>query len=162
MKLRLTILFTAVLAVIVLMVNYTKSSHEEIFTVDNTRVFNEFRMTIDTKRNGEKMLKDYDSNIGMLTMQYNAAKEERIKQQIFEQLSQQKDDYQRFSMTYTNEATVKIWQRINEYIKEYAKIKNARMILGSSGNGAVFYSEGQQDITQDVLNFINQKYEGSN
>ncbi|MBQ0740892.1 hypothetical protein J9332_42125, partial [Aquimarina celericrescens] len=55
----------------------------------------------------------------------------------------------------------KIWGRLNQYIKEYGEINKCKIILGTQGNGNIFYGKEGVDITTKILEYVNTKYEGN-
>jgi outer membrane protein len=64
------------------------------------------------------------------------------------------EDQQR-SAKYTSDA----WKRINQYIAEYGKQYGYDFIFGATGEGNLMYAENRNDITDEVIAFINQKYQ---
>ncbi|BDD12872.1 hypothetical protein FUAX_53040 (plasmid) [Fulvitalea axinellae] len=63
---------------------------------------------------------------------------------------------QRLSQTYTDN----IWKRLNGYVKEYGEEKGYRFIFGTQGSGNLMYARTEDDITDQVLEYANGKYEG--
>lgn len=53
-----------------------------------------------------------------------------------------------------------IWSRINAYAVEYGETNNYQYIFGANGDGSVMYADEGQDITSELLEFINKKYAG--
>lgn len=65
--------------------------------------------------------------------------------------------------TYSNqEMTKKIWERLNPLLQEYGKSKKIALIIGANGAGTVLYGDIKNDLTEDAIIFINQKYEKGN
>ena len=56
--------------------------------------------------------------------------------------------------------TIGVVNQVNEYIKEYAKANGYDLILCNSQQQSVGYAKEQVDITQKLLEFANNKYEG--
>lgn len=56
--------------------------------------------------------------------------------------------------------TIGVINQVNEYIKEYAGEKGYDLILCNSQQQSVGYAKEHIDITQKVLEFANNKYEG--
>ncbi|OGX87430.1 hypothetical protein BEN47_10910 [Hymenobacter lapidarius] len=52
-----------------------------------------------------------------------------------------------------------ILAEINLYIKQYGKNKGYDFILGATENGNIVYAAEGKDITEDVLNGLNNKYD---
>ena len=64
-----------------------------------------------------------------------------------------------------NEATAaqyseQIWKQINQFMNDYGKANNFDVIFGATGQGNIMYAKEQDDITKEILEFINSKYEG--
>ena len=57
--------------------------------------------------------------------------------------------------------TSKIWMRLNEYIEQYGRQNNYDFILGTSGSGNVMYAKEEKDITEFILKYANEQYEGN-
>lgn len=53
-----------------------------------------------------------------------------------------------------------IWNKINNYIKDYGKENKYEYIFGLNGTGSVMYAEEENDITAPLLIYINDKYSG--
>ena len=53
-----------------------------------------------------------------------------------------------------------VWKQINEYVQAYGKQQGYRYIFGAAGNGSLMYGEQGEDISEAVVVFINQKYQG--
>ncbi len=58
------------------------------------------------------------------------------------------------------EYTEQIWTQINDYVVAYGKEKNWDYIYGASGNGSLMYGSEEENITNEVIAYINEKYEG--
>jgi outer membrane protein len=54
---------------------------------------------------------------------------------------------------------IQIYGRINEYVNEFGKQNNYEMIFGANGTGNVMYGSSTKNITEEVIIFINKKYE---
>lgn len=61
----------------------------------------------------------------------------------------------------TTQYTEQIWKQINQYVKDYGKEKGYTYVLGADGTGAVMYAEEKNEVTEEVLAYINQKYKGA-
>jgi outer membrane protein len=51
-----------------------------------------------------------------------------------------------------------IFKRMNEYISEYGKENNYDFIFGNAAGGSLMYGKAAKDITKDVIQFMNAKY----
>ena len=53
-----------------------------------------------------------------------------------------------------------IWTQINQYVKEYGEKNGYRYIFGANGDGSLMFAGDGEDITDKVIQFINNRYEG--
>jgi len=50
--------------------------------------------------------------------------------------------------------------QLKEYIKVYSTDNNYTMVFGQDNNGSVMFAESENNITEEVIQFINMKYKG--
>ena len=65
--------------------------------------------------------------------------------------------YDEQSRKYTDE----IWSQINHYVAEFGQENEYHYILGTQGTGNLMYGSKSKDISKEIIEFINNKYEGS-
>ncbi len=53
-----------------------------------------------------------------------------------------------------------IWKQINTYVKDFGSHSKYDIILGVKGEGQVMYGAQDLDVTDEMLTYINKKYEG--
>ncbi len=56
--------------------------------------------------------------------------------------------------------TEKVWNQINQYISDYGKEKHIDLLLGAAGNGGVMYGDDAINLTDQVIEYINSRYQG--
>jgi outer membrane protein len=69
------------------------------------------------------------------------------------------DAFQRYYVQTNQEITQKIWDRLNPLMEQYGKEKGMQLLIGANGAGTVLYGSATTDVTEDVLRYINTKYE---
>lgn len=146
----------------VVIYNHFKFSRNEIFVVDNTRLFNEFKMAKEIKEDGKKILSKLNNRVDSLQLVLNLETDLTRKKAAFELLLQEKENVRNFSEHFTAEQTAKIWTRIRGYIKDYSASKDNPVILGFDPSGSVLSYDNGKDITNEALTYINKRYEGNN
>jgi outer membrane protein len=60
----------------------------------------------------------------------------------------------------TDQYTQDIWAFINEAIAQYGKENKYDYILGTSGTGNLMYADSTNNITPQIVTYINNKYKG--
>lgn len=56
----------------------------------------------------------------------------------------------------------KIWERLNPLLEQYGKERNIRLLVGANGAGTVLYGDKGIDMTDDLIKYLNSKYEKGN
>ncbi len=56
--------------------------------------------------------------------------------------------------------TEKIWKQINSYVEDFGNENEYDVIIGTQGDGNVMYVKESSDITNEVIEYINKKYNG--
>ncbi|WP_298487871.1 OmpH family outer membrane protein [uncultured Maribacter sp.] len=51
-----------------------------------------------------------------------------------------------------------VFNKVNGFIERYGKSKGYKVILGANGQGNILYVEGKSDITEEIIEALNQEY----
>src|ERR1017187_1657419 len=54
-----------------------------------------------------------------------------------------------------------IWKKLNQYIDDYGTKHNYTFIIGASGNGTLMHGDIDNNITDKVKAYVNQRYKGA-
>jgi len=129
---------------------------EKIGYVVNQRLFNEFkgkkeledRLNLTKALNGK--VTDSLSRLIQQTSNFNVIKfyQEKIDEMKFAE--------QQLSEQYTSD----IWKNINELVTKFGEKNGYDYILGAAGNGSLMFAHKENDITSELIKFVNLKYEG--
>jgi outer membrane protein len=80
-----------------------------------------------------------------------------IKKNQFLTLKQDfSNEIDQLSETYDNQ----IYQQISQYVFDYGKIHDYTYIFGATGSGSIMYADERENITIEVLDYINKRYKG--
>ena len=79
-----------------------------------------------------------------------------LKQQYLQKKQQSEEDNQALAQQYTDQ----IWGQLNQYIKDYGKQHKYKFIFGTSGDGNLMYAEESDDISKDLIEYVNLRYDG--
>ncbi len=75
-------------------------------------------------------------------------------------LNQQEQQFVQDNQALANEFTDQIWGQINQYTKDYGTANGFDYILGASGDGTLMYASESEDITEELTEYINDRYTG--
>lgn len=107
----------------------------------------------------QKELKLYEKERSTLT-----EKELGLKQELLGNKQQQINNYQQAIQKQIQEedkkATQTVINDINDFVKEYGKIKGYKVIFGASGSGNIMYADKGADLTEQVLEGLNNDFDG--
>lgn len=107
----------------------------------------------------QKELKLYEKERTKLT-----DKEKELKQELLSNKQQQINNYQKAIQKQIQEEDKKSTQTvindINDYVKDYGKENDYRIIFGASGSGNIMYADNTTDLTETILEGLNSEYKG--
>ncbi len=163
-KIIVSILVVLVIVVTILSFYVFKPSTPEIVYVDNVQLFNGFHMSKDLgKINGDKIntqKKKLDSLYSIYSIFREQQNEEKA-QELETQLRSEDQELKKMNEYFSKDLSQKVWNRLNQYIKEYSETKAYKIVLGTQGTGNIMYAQEGIDITEEVLIYVNEKYEGN-
>lgn len=174
-KLALPLSLIAIAASIFLFFYFQSSSN--LVYVDVNKLLDGYKRTKIVKAQFEEKAKTLNANVDSLMTDWQnelkayekerskmTKKELELKQQLLGNKQQQINNYQQAIQKQIQEEDKKSTQTvindINDYIKEYGKKHNHKIIFGASGGGNIMYADDATDLTQDVLNGLNGEFEG--
>lgn len=135
-------------------------SKPDVVYVDNVQLFEGFNMTKEMKKLGEAQFNLQKSKIDSLysKIQKSSSSDKEILMKEYIGL---KENLQQFNQQFAYEETQKIWKRLYSYIDEFSSQKKYKLIIGSEKKEDVLYSDEELNITKELINFVNSKYEGA-
>lgn len=72
---------------------------------------------------------------------------------------QKQDAYDLESENLSKEMTAKVWAQLTQYVMDYAGEKKLTWLFGSKGEGNLMYAADGKDVTKEVLEYVNKRYE---
>lgn len=155
---------------------YLKSSSDLVY-VDVNKLLDGYQRTKIVKAQFEEKAKTLNANVDSLMVDWQneiksyekerssmSKKELELKQELLGNKQQQINNYQQAIQKQIQEEDKKSTQTvindINDYVKEYGKKNNHKIIFGASGSGNIMYADDATDLTQDVLKGLNSEFEG--
>lgn len=139
--------------------------------IDIPKVFNGFNMKSEMQKKFDRTENMRKSIIDSLSMELQVLSNrvkahpkdpdvvnefDRKRQYFFTMKNRAEEDNAALSAQYDKQ----ILEQMSAYIMEYGKGKNYDFIYGSSGNGVLMFANEQYNISDDIILFINDKYNG--
>ena len=118
-----------------------------------------------TKEARDKILDSLSFELKMLANQIQS-EEEKNKETIKkfelkrEEYFQKKQNFEEDNQALTKKFDEQILTQLNQYVKDYSIANDYIYVFGNDGNGALMYGNEKNNITKEVVAFINSKYKG--
>jgi outer membrane protein len=140
--------------------NFIRTGSQTVY-VDNEKLFDNFNMTKELKRLGEK---EFNSKKTITDSLYKKINSSEIplseKKVLMQKFMQSKEELEQFNQNFAVEETTKIWSRIHSYTAEFSKENKYQLVIGSQNKQSVLFADENIDVTNKLLIYINKKYEG--
>ncbi|MEM9337186.1 MAG: OmpH family outer membrane protein [Bacteroidota bacterium] len=137
---------------------------KELVFIDNVKLYNNFHMVSDLSNENDPQLEKGKTKLDSLYAIYTIHKEQNnLKKAASLKSAIKEQDFglRRLKESHAHQVSKVVWDRLNQYVKEYAEQKNYQIVFGTQGNGNIMFAESGIDITDDLLDYANSKYEGS-
>jgi outer membrane protein len=166
-------LVVAVAALVMSIVNY--SAHPKSAYVDLGKVYNEFAL----KQNLEAQLTDVTTlrqaqldslklELTMLGRNYQNETDDNLKKTLETEYMAKRQEYVMKESSFaeeterlTSEYDEQIWKQINQYVRDYGSKHGYNYIYGAEGSGSLMYGSESEDITEEVVAYVNTSFKGS-
>lgn len=127
-----------------------------IVVIDNLKVFESFQMKkdydikIEKELSREKVLLDSISTL----LKNSPIEDLKLKKEYKIVSDNLNSKFELLSRQYTNE----VYLRLNDYLKLFGEKNNLDIIVGSTGQGNIVFTNQHSDLTDEAIKFINNKY----
>lgn len=145
---------------------YQSFFSDRIAFINNSKVFSDFQMTkeLDEEVKVIEQSKQHilDSLYNELRILNNSKLEsdknnlDILKRNFTLKQNQFNDEIAKIKQS----SLEKIWKQINQYISDYSKVEGYTLIFGANGQGGLMYADKKLEVTEEVIVFINEKYNG--
>lgn len=148
------------------------STKEEMVWIELGKTFEAFEMKKELEQKYNKteqarkvIIDSLQFELQVLTRQIKAEKgKDKEKLALYEvkreHYYRQKEAFENENAVLQQQYNAQILTQLNQYLKDYGEKKGYGYILGADGNGNLMYATDKNNITEDVILFINEKYNG--
>lgn len=161
--------FVALVSSAALAISFMNMSRKKICFIDNMELMKEFKMTkeLDASYQGVSGKRGEIMDSMKLEIQVLEKKIKTGQKDLLDAYKNKVIDYQAVYEKFekdNQEITAKfneqVVKQLNQYVKEYGQEKNIDYILGANGTGSLLYAVETNDITKDVIKYVNKRYTG--
>ncbi|MEO0473300.1 MAG: OmpH family outer membrane protein [Bacteroidota bacterium] len=143
------------------------SQSPKIAHLDPSQVFSEFSLTKElqsklsnTEQARTTILENMELRLADLNARRNRTNTDSIQALQIELNTKQQqfaEDHNRQTQQYNEQ----IWTQLNQYIQDYCEVEGYSYILGANGSGNLMGADANRDVTESLIQFVNQQYSGS-
>lgn len=151
-----------------LYVHFTKPKYGYVVIQD---VFNEFKLKKElqkklelVKNSRQKIVDSLRIDLTILSKKIQTNIASTDEKDLFErkklEFNQKMQMFEEDNAVMTKQYDQEIITQLNQYIKDYGEKNKFDMILGNNSDGSLMYGKESFNITKDVSEFINARYDG--
>ena len=131
--------------------------------IDVIKVFNEFKLKKDLESRVAVKLNDFSAGIDSLKAVYSALEKNKAGSETLHAVAANIDTLQsRAQRAYVisdKNINEQVWVRLNTLLNEYGAKNDYQLVIGANGMGTVLYNEKDIDKTEELIKFVNERYE---
>ncbi len=149
--------------------------NDKVGYIDSAKILNEYKGAGNAKKTYDIKAKRWQSNIDTLTNEVQKAikeyekglnsmssKEQQLSKQLIATKQKQLAEYQKAIQENANLENSKLLQgvvsQVNAFLLKYGKEHNYKLILIANQSGTIAYAREGLDITNDVIQELNEEY----
>lgn len=169
-NLKKALVITIVIGSIITLASFVYQNKPKIVYVNTYSLYNEFKLKKELEEKLKKtqlsrkvLLDSIKAKIQMLSLKRFDKDEKDIEQKIvslrdgyFTKEKQFNQESESQAQTYTDQ----VWEQLNQYIKDYGKENGYDYILGATGQGNLMYAVENKDVSKELIEYANIRYEG--
>jgi len=140
--------------------------------VNTVEVYNQFEMKIELEKKLEEtknartrildsLLNDVETIVNYLRKNENdneaVDRYQFMRENYLKKEKQFEEDNRALAQKYTDQ----VWDQLNQYVKDFGDERKYQYIYGTTGQGNLMYAKDQLDISKEVLEYVNNRYQGN-
>lgn len=165
------------LAAIVVLFILHFANKEKVVYIDSSKVINTYQGMVKARQEYQEKIAVWKANVDTLASEIQkeirkhekenakmSSREKELSERLIQTKQQQLIDYQKAVNEKAEQedviATQKVVEEINAYIKAYGREHKYKIVLAATEYGNIAYAEEHLDITEKIIEGLNNKYQG--
>lgn len=166
------LLVALVLTLIVAWNSYRYFTTTKLAYVNTIEVYNQFQLKIELEKKLEKtktirqqqldsLLNEIEPLVNYLQVHKGDERTMLAYQQLKNTYLTKEKQFEEDNEILAQQYTDQIWKQLNQYVKDFGEKHRYNYIYGTSGQGNLMYAHEHDNISEQVIAFVNQQYQGS-
>lgn len=135
---------------------YSEFQYQQELNVEFESIKTNIQMKLDSL---ERNIQFIEQSISQ-TAEYSGEEKNVLFEMAYVEYLDQTQTLEYQSDSIANDFSSKVWTQLNSYMKDYGDANDYEVIIGMKGDGNVMYVKEGTDITQDIIVFSNNEYNG--
>jgi len=164
-NLNVIVIYIFLISIIAYLV-YDNGRKDKIVYVDNIELFSGFHMKTELEKkykqvegSRKSILDSIYTEIKIKAGMENTSGDDALNL-LKKEFLMKKELFDKENAETMESYNAQIWNQLNEYTKQYGKEKRYEFILGANGQGVLMYAEDTKNVTKELLQFANTKFNG--
>lgn len=152
--------------IVFIIVSKNQGSNIKTGYIVQQTLFDEFQGTIELRKKLKNMENEQKHLIDSLSLELELLSKQKDPKSklLYSRKSQEYMQYYKQLMA-DNSETVRsyeadVWKQINQYVADYGHDKKYTYIFGASGSGNIMHADSTNNLTKEILVYVNQRYGG--
>ena len=159
--------FVLVIGAVIMSIMAINSSNKLAYA-NTLQVYEKFDYKVELESEFEKFHASHKVILDSLKFKFNLQRNAIDSTNIedLRKLESTRNEYMLFGAKFKEEETNlqkeyfdKIWKQLDLYSKEFCKEQGFKYVFGVKGEGNLIYADEGENITEELLNFVNQRYQ---
>lgn len=166
MKKANTIIIYTLLAGIIGYLILSKTRKDKVVYVDNLELFSGFHMKAELEKKYSQVEGIRKAILDSIytEIKIKAGMKDALASESLDMLKKEfllkKELFDKENAETMNNYNSQIWSQLNEYTRQYGKEHGYEFILGANGQGVLMYADDTKNVTKELLQFVNTKFDG--
>ncbi len=142
---------------------YYINNHERIGYVKLSDVYKRFDMRVEMEgqyKKVEAIRKNLIDSMEFQAIKVQASGDNAKYQIVVNEYIRKRKELEQANETLLQQYEEQVWNQINSYCQEFGKVEKYDYILGAQGSGTLMYANKNNEITEDLIDYINNMYHG--
>jgi len=153
---RILLYIVALVVLCTFTISKIRPAHSEVAFVDIGKLLDNYKFKKDIENQSNASLYQIKNRIDSFKMLQKLG---NASPNIDTMIHRAQYAFNQYYMQSSKEISKKVWERLNPTIEEFGKDRGMQLLIGANGAGTVLYGDKQKDVTDELIQYVNTKYE---